>query len=87
MWLDNQKKEYDKSLYPVRQLFAFCRFCGIDEKYAKAVYDYVMHNEPYGCYISGAPKDKMIDDYFVLSPLFELENGLDQQDYWEVLKT
>ena len=66
MCVENDDKDYDKSLYPVRQLISKLHFCGLDEKYAKRVYDYVMYNEPYGSYISGNPRAEWTEDYFVL---------------------
>ena len=67
MCIANEYKEYDRSLFPVAELFAFLRFIGIDTKYAQKAYKYVQEYEPYGCYISGNPKAPWHEDYFVLA--------------------
>ena len=65
----NKSKHYDKTLFPVRELFAILRASGIDDKTGKRVYDYILNNEPLGCYVTGHPKQPMIEDSFVLPNL------------------
>lgn len=76
MCISNGAKTYDKSLFAVSELLAICRMAGVSEKYAKKVYDYIMENEPYGCYISGNPHTTWTDDYFVLPC------GFNDVNYW-----
>lgn len=47
------------------ETFAY-RFCGIDTHTLDRVYDYILHNEPFGAYVSGAPDADKRDDYYVL---------------------
>lgn len=69
MWRFNQSKFYDKTLYSVRELKAFMRFSGVDDNLWKRIYNYILHNEPYGCYVSGSPNSRPEEDCFVLPDL------------------
>lgn len=75
MCISNADKDYDRSLFPVKELIAFLACVGLDTKYAQKVYKYVQKNEPYGCYISGHPKAPWKEDYFVLP--------FDSKDAWQ----
>ena len=66
MRIDNEKKSYDRTLFPVAQLVAYFQSAGLDKSLVKAVYDYIMRHEPYGCYIGGFFADPWYEDYFVL---------------------
>ena len=76
MCASNEKKEYDRTLFPVREFIAFCHMAGLGEKYAKNVYDYVMNNMPYGAYISGGARNPWYEDYFVV-PVWD-----EDADWW-----
>ena len=81
MCIINADKDYDRSLFSVREFIAFCRFAGLSKKYAKRIYDYIFANEPYGCYVSGHESGPWEDDYFVL-PGEEKEFWLQERAYW-----
>ena len=66
MCISNCNKSYDRTLFPVREFIWLCDFCGISERYAKKVYDYIILNEPFGCYVSGPANGSWDKDYFVL---------------------
>ncbi len=75
MWRTNQSKSYDRSLFPVSQFYAFLTLFGLDDNIGTRVYNYVLNNEPYGCYIGGTPRSKPKDDFFVLTDLSYLMEG------------
>lgn len=74
MCISNYEKSYDRSLYPVKEWIWFCRFCGLSQKYARRIYDYVLDNnyhefeknEPLCCYVTGRPSGLWGGDYFVI---------------------
>ena len=74
MCVSNKRKTLDASLYPVKEWLSMCRFCGLSERYAKRIYDYVYtHNhfefEPQRhslCYITGDERNSWTEDYFCL---------------------
>ena len=69
MWKWNQKKINDRSLFPVNAFKSYLALFGdnMNEKGLwKDIYDYILYNEPFGCYVSG-PSNKSIDeDFFVV---------------------
>ena len=65
--ISNSDKEYDRSLYPVSEFIARAvGFDGISRNLAKKIYDYIMINQPYGCYVSGEHDAPWEEDYFVI---------------------
>lgn len=78
MVISNEEKHEDKSLYPVNQLISVFLFEGfataLAEQKAKEIYDFVMDRRPLKSYISGCPKDRWTEDYFVL-PNIELKEA------------
>lgn len=74
MCCSNWHKTYDATLFPVEEWISYANFCGMDIKYAKKVYDYILKNNYYDfepgqyswCYVSGSSKSKWYDDYFVI---------------------
>lgn len=82
MCISNSGKTHDKSLFPVREFITLCRFCGLNEKYAKSIYDYINENNHYEfkrghdvlCYVSGSPKDEWFEDSFVIPVLTYTED-------------
>lgn len=81
MCIMNANKDYNRSLFPVKEFISFCRFAGLNKEYAKSVYDYIMANEPYGCYISGDVDWDWEYDYFCL-PCGEKEFWIQERKYW-----
>ncbi len=79
MVVSNEEKREDKCLYPVSQLISLFMFEGFEaalaEQKAKEIYDFVMSRRPLRSYISGCPKDRWTEDYFVL-PNIELKEAL-----------
>jgi hypothetical protein len=71
MCIINEEKNYSKLVFPVKELQICCALAGLDRLYVKRIYDYIMHNEPYGCYVSGENGSKWTDDCFILP------NGID----------
>ena len=72
MAIFNAEKDYDRSLFPVREFIAYCRASGMPDGFAKRVYDYVYkHGDmasdaTLGAYISGEPRAAWTEDYFVV---------------------
>ena len=74
MCCSNYRKDYDQSLFPVVEWIHYASFCGLSEKYAKKVYDYILNhnyydfepNTSYWCYVSGDYRNPWYEDYFVL---------------------
>ena len=70
MCISNADKDYDRSLFPVKEFSWLISFCGLTQHYAKRVYNYILNSDnradTYGCYISGASNADWLDDYFVL---------------------
>lgn len=66
MCIWNNKKQYDQSLFPVWQFNVFVEDSGMTKRQAKNIYNYVLQNEPYGCYVSGDEGDDWLNDWFVL---------------------
>ena len=70
----NSKSHYDRSLFPVSSFISFVYFCGMDEKYAKKIYNYILNhnyyefkpNEPACCYVTGSWRNDWAKDYFVI---------------------
>lgn len=59
---------YDFGLCSVKDFRAWILIEFADaDKLAKDVYDYVMINNPFGCYIGGDQTGEWTEDYFVLS--------------------
>lgn len=90
MWKCNRDKWYDRTLFPMKEFSAFCRFAGISKKDMMRVYNYVLENydECYGCYISGDPCGPPSDDYFVLSNLdWLIEERENSEGYKETFES
>jgi hypothetical protein len=74
MCISNCSKTYDASLFSVRDFVFYITQCGLSEKYAKKVYDYILKHNMYDfkpkvyceCYVSGDKRWKWFEDYFVL---------------------
>lgn len=74
MCISNWDKSESRTLYPVREWISAARMCGITEKYARKVYDYILRNNFYDfepesyswCYVSGGEQSNWNDDYFVI---------------------
>ncbi len=81
MCIMNADKDYDKSLFSVKEFISFCRFAGLNKKYAKMIYDNILKNGHYGCYITGYSEDPWENDYFCL-PGAEKEFWLKERAAW-----
>lgn len=72
MAISNANKDYDRSLFPVREFIWRCRMFGMPDGFAKRVYDYVYKygdigsDATLGAYISGDPRAVWTEDYFVV---------------------
>ena len=95
MCCSNYRKDFDATLFPVAEWIEYASFCGLSEKYAKKVYDYILNNNYYDfkpqayswCYVSGNAKSDWRNDFFVLSisnyTLKEWEKIVDEiQEKW-----
>lgn len=76
MCCSNYEKSFDRSLFPVQEFIFYCDFCGVSEKFAKKVYDYILNKEDSlyefrkdrwsWCYVTGDARNKWHQDYFVI---------------------
>ena len=66
MGISNEKKENSRLVFPVRDFIVWCAVGGFTKRYAKRIYDYILNNEPYGCYVSGEALTDWVDDSFIL---------------------
>ena len=74
MCCSNEYKFENRGEYPVSEWIGMASFCGLDEKYAKRVYDYILEHNEYEftpcrktpCYVSGALKQPWRYDYFII---------------------
>lgn len=69
MCIANKRKECDRLLFSVTLFRSWCIVAGFSDRYAKRIYDYILNNEPYGCYVSGESWNKWTQDCFVLPNL------------------
>lgn len=66
----------NRSLVKVSTFDTFAyRFCGIDTHTLDRVYEYILNNEPFGAYVSGAPNADKSDDYYVLPPNIDADKA------------
>ena len=75
MCLSNCYKTSDRSLFPVKEWISYAAFCGLSEKYAKKIYNYILNNNYYHfssdgkvcwCYVSGDLRWDWKEDYFIV---------------------
>ena len=66
MCVANAEKQYSRLVFPVRLFIAWCVGAGLSTQYAKRIYDYIIINEPYNCYVSGDAHSAWINDSFIL---------------------
>ena len=66
MGVSNSHKAYSRLVFPVEEFLWLCDFCGLSIEYAKRIYDFILKNEPFGCYVSGESWSKWTDDCFIL---------------------
>ncbi|MBR0340801.1 MAG: hypothetical protein IJH64_00850 [Oscillospiraceae bacterium] len=76
MMQENADAKHSRLLYSVKD-FSFWLTCvfGYTPEYVKQIYDYILNNEPDGCYVTGQPFGEWIDDMFVLPPLRRKSNA------------
>jgi hypothetical protein len=63
----NHDKVRSRTLFSVRDFSFWLTFVfGYTPEQVKQIYDYILKNEPCGCYVTGQPNGEWIDDMFVL---------------------
>ena len=67
----NRNVLHDKSLFSVKDLLLHSEVAGIPQEFIHKSYNFIMANEPYGCYVSGENGKDWLYDYFVLPNLSE----------------
>lgn len=66
MGVSNSHKAYSRLVFPVEEFLWLCDFCGLSTEYAKRIYDFILVNEPFGCYVSGKANSPWVKDSFIL---------------------
>lgn len=66
MCIMNHDAECSRLVFPVTKMCIWLEIAGLPKGLAKRIYDYILINEPYGCYVSGESWQKWTDDCFIL---------------------
>ena len=68
-WMANEAvySRYSRSLFPVDSFILHAHtLCGYKVEDVKKIYDYILNENPLGCFVTGDPYGEWYDDYFVL---------------------